>query len=75
MIYAWQDGTWNLLYTPLVVSAHQAVPIPSQTAWIVNHSGAVVLPLCLIAAGFGCLAMIQPGRPVAAGANLARGPG
>jgi hypothetical protein len=61
MIYAWQDGTWNLLYTPLVVSAHQAVPTPSQTAWMVNQSGAIVPPLCLVAAGCGLLAMIRPG--------------
>ncbi len=48
----WIDGVWNPLYIPSVVTAHQAES-PSPIAWIVNGSGALVVPLCLAVAGIG----------------------
>jgi hypothetical protein len=45
----WIDGVWNLLYIPQVVNAHQSGS-PSPIAWVVNDSGVLVVPLCLLAA-------------------------
>jgi hypothetical protein len=50
LIVPWQEGTWNPLYIPPVVNAHQYAA-PSPIAWIVTHSGALVMPLCLLTAG------------------------
>jgi hypothetical protein len=48
----WRDGTWNPLYVPQVVSAHQ-YGAPSEIAWMVNDAGWVVVPLCLITMAAG----------------------
>ncbi len=56
-IAPWQDGVWNLLYTPITVSAHQSGS-PSPIAWVVNGSGVIVVPLCLVAAGIAIYALL-----------------
>src|SRR5438128_1471115 len=58
IIAPWQDGVWNLLYTPITVNAHQSGS-PSPIAWIVNASGVIVVPLCLIAGGIALYAVAQ----------------
>jgi hypothetical protein len=45
IIVAWQDGVWNPLYNPFFVVAHQ-ITTPSPSAWLINNTGWLVLPLC-----------------------------
>src|SRR5258708_15630444 len=63
-IVAWNEGVWNPLYSPQVVSAHLAVVDHIAVAWDATGTGPVVVPLVLIvcglAAGVGLTAMRRP---------------
>jgi hypothetical protein len=60
VIAAWHDGTWNPLYAPPIVNAHQSSTIRPHIAWIVNSGGGVVLVLCVITAVLGAVALTSP---------------
>ncbi len=62
----WIEGVWNLLYIQPVVAAHQS-GAPSPIAWMVNNTGWIVVPLCLIAAGMAILALLW--KPSARGST------
>jgi hypothetical protein len=55
----WRDGTWNAVYLPHLVNAHQA-SAPTEIAWMVNGTGGVLVPACILlalaAGGLGWLA-------------------
>jgi hypothetical protein len=54
----WIDGVWNPLYLPQVVNAHQSGS-PSPIAWVVNDSGVLVVPLCLLAGAIAFRAIVH----------------
>ncbi|MBX3086594.1 MAG: phospholipid carrier-dependent glycosyltransferase [Anaerolineae bacterium] len=60
-LVAWNDGTWHPLYSPFVVSAHQATA-PTEIAWWVNETGGIVLPLCIVAGGIAALVWLRADR-------------
>ncbi len=47
-IVPWQAGIWTLRYTPLAVDVQQLFNVFPRIAWIVNNSGAVVIPACAV---------------------------
>ncbi len=63
-IVAWNEGVWNPLYSPQVVSAHLAAVDHIAVAWDATGTGPLVVPLVLIvcglAAGVGLTAMRRP---------------
>jgi len=54
----WRDGVWTLADTPLIINLQQLTRVSSSIAWIVTHTSAVILPLCLIMAGVSILALM-----------------
>ncbi len=58
-ISPWIEGTWNLLYIPPIVAAHET-GLASRIAWIVNNTGGIVVPLCLITAALSLFALTRP---------------
>jgi hypothetical protein len=65
-ISAWHEGTWNPLYAPPIVNAHQSSAVRPQIAWMVNGSGAVVLPLCAITGMLGVAVLTSRPAPLSA---------
>ncbi|MFN8421514.1 MAG: phospholipid carrier-dependent glycosyltransferase [Anaerolineae bacterium] len=59
-VLPWVDGTWNPLYLPHLVTAHQA-SAPTEIAWMATGAG-VVLPLCLALALLSLLALSTTSR-------------
>ncbi|MEP7289271.1 MAG: hypothetical protein ABI947_26260 [Chloroflexota bacterium] len=54
----WQAGVWNPLYNPIFVLAHR-INSPSPIAWVLNGTGAIVIPLCLITIGTGVVVLVR----------------
>jgi len=58
VLASWIEGVWNLLYIQPFVAAHQS-GTPPPIAWMVNNTGWIVVPLCLLAAGVAILALLR----------------
>ena len=58
-LYGWQDGTWNLLYSPAAIVPYQVSRVPSDLAWLVTPHTEYVAILCAVVMAIGGVGLWQ----------------